>query len=986
MPPHVMVSLNDVRVLLREYVKKNSKIGLFIENLTNDGYITLSATTGTPPLVVSSTSLVSNLNAEYLDGHPASDFVTVYDTVSGLTNEAIDDRVSDLLQNTSAVTWTYDDDAGTITPSISHAGLTGLGGDHHTQYARVDGARNFTENQTFNKNITVTQKANVGSLQMASGAATGRVLTSDATGNATWQASTTTSHGSLTGLSADDHTIYARTDGTRAITGPQTFNSSISVTGQATVGSFRMAAGASAGYTLVCDGAGYGTWTAVSNDHGGLGGLLDDDHSQYVMGDGRSGGQTIDGGTGSGENLVLRSTGHATKGKIYIGGSTNYDEITSTLDIVGTLNASKFVLPSGAVDGYVLTSDDEGNASWAELTLDTKADIDNPVFTTGITTPALKVTTSPTNGYVLTSDADGNATWAANTGGSSVVAGSGIVISQDGTEYTINATAQDSGGLSVGGSITGGTANRLLFEDNSNLLGESSDLIWDGSTLFSPGVSSVGTDDFYVSTPETSTGSTTTGDIVISTGNNNATTDKKGSGRSGSIVLNVGDVYNPETGTQLYGSIDISRGGTTYAKFGPTFKLSGTEYNQDPTLSINDITGFDGTLTIHGIDDADSQEADTPDSLILRGGWQGSTAYFPGSITISGCTGYFGTHAGEWDEPAPLTIEGGWDPAHGMNTGGPGGHVRIFGGKGIITGNATAEGGDVFIRSGITPSGLSGDVILEIGNGTELGEIKIRAAQTLVGKYTENGLTLPLGASDGYVLTSDSDGNATWESAEFGSMAIGGDVAGGVNSSLLFINASGQLAQNNHITVYSTPNYTNLNVDGTISSATLQTGALVPLDNIQYVQGDIHCSGFLMNDGNQANGYVLTSDTDGNATWEADYRNIRLLLDNGGTTITTGRKWAYTKVPWDCEIDKWSVMTIPSGTVQLDVLKADEEHPSQATSITAGDYAETVGGDTFSAIPSGWTTSLTEGDVIDVNVVACDTPTKIFLDLKVRKS
>ena len=42
-------------------------------------------------------------------------------------------------------------------------------------------------------------------------------------------------HGNIQGLSADDHTQYARTDGTRAITGDQTFNEDIIVTKQASV-------------------------------------------------------------------------------------------------------------------------------------------------------------------------------------------------------------------------------------------------------------------------------------------------------------------------------------------------------------------------------------------------------------------------------------------------------------------------------------------------------------------------------------------------------------------------------------------------------------------------------------------------------------------------------------------------------------------------------------------------------------------------------
>lgn len=51
-------------------------------------------------------------------------------------------------------------------------------------------------------------------------------------------------------------------------------------------------------------------------DHGTLSGLGDDDHTQYLLLLGRSGGQAVIGGTASGNNLTLESTSNASKGKI----------------------------------------------------------------------------------------------------------------------------------------------------------------------------------------------------------------------------------------------------------------------------------------------------------------------------------------------------------------------------------------------------------------------------------------------------------------------------------------------------------------------------------------------------------------------------------------------------------------------------------------------------------------------------------------------
>lgn len=66
---------------------------------------------------------------------------------------------------------------------------------------------------------------------------------------------------------------------------------------------------------------------AVILSHGDLADLSDDDHPQYVLLAGRAGGQTVKGGTGSGENLTLQSTSHATKGAVLL---------DSTLEIENT--------------------------------------------------------------------------------------------------------------------------------------------------------------------------------------------------------------------------------------------------------------------------------------------------------------------------------------------------------------------------------------------------------------------------------------------------------------------------------------------------------------------------------------------------------------------------------------------------------------------------------------------------------------------------
>lgn len=71
--------------------------------------------------------------------------------------------------------------------------------------------------------------------------------------------------------------------------------------------------------------------------HANISGLSTDDHTQYALLAGRSGGQTLQGDTASAGNLILNSTANATKGKVIIGSAAAIDEANSRLG-VGTIS------------------------------------------------------------------------------------------------------------------------------------------------------------------------------------------------------------------------------------------------------------------------------------------------------------------------------------------------------------------------------------------------------------------------------------------------------------------------------------------------------------------------------------------------------------------------------------------------------------------------------------------------------------------------
>src|SRR3990167_1884641 len=99
-------------------------------------------------------------------------------------------------------------------------------------------------------------------------------------------------------------------------------------------------------------------------DHGGLSGLTDDDHTQYALLLGRTGGQTLIGGISSGDNLTLQSTSNATKGKILFGTSA-YDEVNNRLGI-GTTSPGANLHISGTDPEIRIT--DIGDSEYTRIT------------------------------------------------------------------------------------------------------------------------------------------------------------------------------------------------------------------------------------------------------------------------------------------------------------------------------------------------------------------------------------------------------------------------------------------------------------------------------------------------------------------------------------------------------------------------------------------------------------------------------------------
>lgn len=113
-------------------------------------------------------------------------------------------------------------------------------------------------------------------------------------------------------------------------------------------------------------------------------------------------------------------------------------------------------------------------------------------------------------------------------------------------------------------------------------------------------------------------------------------------------------------------------------------------------------------------------------------------------------------------------------------------------------------------------------------------------------------------------------------------------------------------------------------------------------------------------------------------------RIIRIVVDGGSSAITTGPKKVYVSVPYTCTITKVRLLADVSGSIVLDLWKDTYANfpPTVADTIVASAKPTLSSAQkSEDSTLTGWTTALTAGDVLEVNVDSISTIAKIFLDL-----
>ena len=115
---------------------------------------------------------------------------------------------------------------------------------------------------------------------------------------------------------------------------------------------------------------------------------------------------------------------------------------------------------------------------------------------------------------------------------------------------------------------------------------------------------------------------------------------------------------------------------------------------------------------------------------------------------------------------------------------------------------------------------------------------------------------------------------------------------------------------------------------------------------------------------------------------------IPFIIDGGGATITTGVK-GYVEVPVGCTITAARALADQSGSIVVDIWKDTYANypPLDADSITAS-APVTISSATKSedTTLTGWTTSITAGDILGFNVDSCTSIQRCTISLTCVKS
>lgn len=119
---------------------------------------------------------------------------------------------------------------------------------------------------------------------------------------------------------------------------------------------------------------------------------------------------------------------------------------------------------------------------------------------------------------------------------------------------------------------------------------------------------------------------------------------------------------------------------------------------------------------------------------------------------------------------------------------------------------------------------------------------------------------------------------------------------------------------------------------------------------------------------------------------------VPFIADGGGAALTTGMK-GYIEVPFNCTIEEATLLADTSGSIVVDIFKctyaqfdAGVTHPVSADKITASSPPTISSGTKYQdSTLSGWTRTITAGDILGININSVTSITRVTLSLEVSK-
>jgi hypothetical protein len=115
--------------------------------------------------------------------------------------------------------------------------------------------------------------------------------------------------------------------------------------------------------------------------------------------------------------------------------------------------------------------------------------------------------------------------------------------------------------------------------------------------------------------------------------------------------------------------------------------------------------------------------------------------------------------------------------------------------------------------------------------------------------------------------------------------------------------------------------------------------------------------------------------------------SIEIVINGNGFVLDVGVK-GYVEVPFDCTISKVTMLADQSGDVVVDVWKTDypSHPPLDSDSITGGNEAQIVAAaKSQDSTLTGWTTSITAGDILAFNIDSCSNIQRLTVSLEVER-